>query len=92
MPSLIVSRTDFELLQLLGDYPLLRRKLARATVVAPTDVPPTRSPPGRPAQAHRSHLAARHRAPRTECRTGDRLALPGRHIAAAANSQRNHPA
>ena len=39
MPPLIVSRTDFELLQLLGDYPLLRRELARATVVAPTDVP-----------------------------------------------------
>jgi regulator of nucleoside diphosphate kinase len=39
MPPLIVSRADFQLLHLLGDYPLLRRKLARATVVAPVDVP-----------------------------------------------------
>lgn len=39
MPSLIVTRTDFELLNLLGEYPALQRELARAAVVPVFEVP-----------------------------------------------------
>ena len=40
MPSLIVTKTDLELLNLLGDNPALQRELGRADVVAPREVPP----------------------------------------------------
>ena len=40
MPSLIVTRTDLELLKLLGEHPALLRELERAAVVPPFKVPP----------------------------------------------------
>ena len=40
MPSLIVTRTDRDLLNLMGHYPLLQRELERAAVVPAAQVPP----------------------------------------------------
>ena len=40
MPSLIVTRTDRDLLNLIGHYPVLQRELERAAVVPAAQVPP----------------------------------------------------
>jgi regulator of nucleoside diphosphate kinase len=40
MPSLIVTKTDLALLNLLGDYPALQRELGRAAVVPAREAPP----------------------------------------------------
>lgn len=40
MPSLVVTRTDRDLLNLLSHYPALQRELQRAAVVPTADVPP----------------------------------------------------
>ncbi len=39
MPSLIVTKTDLALLNLLADHPALRRRLDRVAVVPPRAVP-----------------------------------------------------
>ena len=40
MPALIVTRTDRDLLRLIGRNPRLRQRLASATIVPPAEVPP----------------------------------------------------
>jgi regulator of nucleoside diphosphate kinase len=40
MPSLIVTRADRDLLNLVGHYPALRRELDRAVIVPSAQVPP----------------------------------------------------